>query len=150
MKLYIVYFRTMEDSPEVSIVCVTASKTLANEQYAKAKAEAKELTEDYGEESGNWYEARKRVFDVPGVKTGDDIFVLARNEWDEEVRTEIFPFVRKDDAESLVSKMKADYKEEFPDIAPFDEDETFEDATHLQDEDEPIDVYFDIIRAKIQ
>lgn len=150
MKLYIVYFRTMEDSPMVSIVCATTSKAVADEQFAKAKAEAKELTQDYGGDSGNWYEARKRVFSVPGIKTGDTIHLLVRTEWYEVVKTDIFPFVRKEDAESLVAKMKADYLEEFPDIAPFYDDETIEEARVLDDEDEQVTIYFDIVDAKVQ
>lgn len=138
MKIYVVYFRTMEDSPEVTLKCVTTSKSLARVRFAHAREEAEELTRDYGED-GNWYEACIQEYDLDGVLPGDNIYLVIRTEWYEVVGTSIIPFVRKEDGQRLISEMKAEYMEQYPGITPFNEDEM-----HLEDPSVAIDVYFSI------
>lgn len=43
MKIYVVYFRTMQDSPEVEIKCATISKFIAEQALTKAQREADEI-----------------------------------------------------------------------------------------------------------
>ena len=149
--LYIVYFRTMEDSPEVYIECATTSRLVANEAFLKAKAEEEEWMADQDPDMGNWAEARIRTFAIPGdIKPGDTIHVVVDTDWDEVVSTEIYPLLRKEDAESLVEALKHDYLEDYPDVTPFDEDETIEESMHLEDPSEGVDIYFDIVDAKVQ
>ena len=51
MKLYVVYFRTMQDSPEVEIKCATTSKFIAEQTLTKAQREAEEWMADEDEDS---------------------------------------------------------------------------------------------------
>jgi hypothetical protein len=150
-QLNIVYFRTMVDSPEVSIECVTTSKFIAERALLKAKREEEEWMADEDEDSGNWAEACIRTFEIPNdIKEGDTIHLVVETSWDEEVATGIYPFVRKEDAVSLLKYAKQDWLEKCPGLVPFDEDETFDEAMVLEDEDEQVTIFFDIVDAKVQ
>ena len=145
MKLYIVYFRTMENSPEVTIECATTDKALAKAKYAKARAEAKELTEDYGDDEGNWYEAHMKTFDLSEErKPGDTIYVYVENEWCEYVETDIKPFLFSDNAVLYTDSRRAFFRREYSGLQSFDEDEPIEEAMHLEDPDVQADIYFSI------
>ena len=151
MKLYIVYFRTMVDSPEVSIECVTTSKFISERALLKAKREEEEWMADEDEDSGNWAEACIRTFDMPNtIKEGDTIHLVVDTCWYEEVSTDINPFIYRENAVSQVKFLKQDYLEEFPGLVPFDEDETIEEAMVLEDGDVQVTIYFDIVDAKVQ
>lgn len=149
--LYIVYFRTMVDSPEVTIECVTTSKSVADKAFIQAKREEEEWMADEDEDSGNWAEACIRTFAFPGdPKEGDTIHVLVDTCWDEAVSTCVYPFIREEDAMSLVGIIKQDYLGDYPDLTSYDEDETIEEAMHLEDPDIAVDIYFDIQAVTLQ
>lgn len=157
MKLYIVYFRSMEDSPEVTIECVTADKALADAKFADAKAEADKFTKDHeedcfwrDEEPWYWYEARMESFDMSeNRKPGDTIYVFVETEWLECVSTTIQPFLYKVNAESQLKFRKQDYLEDYPNLEPLDA-ETVKDAMSLEDSSIMIDVYFSIEAVSIE
>ena len=150
-RLNVVYFRTMVDSPEVTIECATTSRLLAERALLQAKRQEEEWMADEDEDSGNWAEACIRTFEVPGsLKEGDTINLVVLTEWYEEVTTNIYPLIRKDDAETMAQVIKRDYLEQYPGLTPFDEDETIEEATHLEDPDVAVDIYVDIQSVTLQ
>ena len=150
-RLNVVYFRTMVDSPEVTIECATTSRLLAERALLQAKRQEEEWMADEDEDSGNWAEACIRTFEVPNsLKEGDTIHLVVETCWHEEVTTNIYPLIRKDDAESLVRVIKDDYLQDYPGLTPFDEDESIEDATHLEDPDVAVDIYLDIQSVTLQ
>ena len=152
MKLYVIYSRTMEDSPEVTIECVTSDKSKADEAFAKAKAEADELTANHkedcewrDEEPWYWYEARMESFDMTEErKPGDIVYVVVQTIWHECVETTVEPYLYRENADSMVAFRKEDVKKIYPEIYPFDEDESFEESLHLTDESVMVDVYFSV------
>lgn len=149
MKLYIVFFRSMEDSPEVTIECITIDEALAKVKFAEAKAEADELTKDHEEdcswrdaEPWYWYEARMESFDMTeDCKPGDTIYVLVETLWHEAVETTVSPFIYEANAVATQTFHKEDISKDYPEIAPFDEDETFDEALHLCDDSVMVDYY---------
>lgn len=150
MKLHIVYFRTMVDSPEVTIECVTASKDIAERALLQAKREEEEWMADEDEDSGNWAEACMASFDMPDtIKEGDTIHVVVETFWEEVVSTCIYPFIHEENAMSHAALRKFDYLNDYPGLVPFDEDETIQEAMHLEDPDVAVDVYFDIVDVKV-
>jgi hypothetical protein len=151
-RLYIVYFRTMVDSPEVTIECATTSRFLAERALLQAKRQEEEWMADEDEDSGNWAEACIRKFDnMPDtLKEGDTIHVVVNTRWEEEVDTWINAFVRKDEATNLADYYKQWYLADYPGLTPFDEDETIEEATHLEDPDVAVDIYVDIQSVTLQ
>lgn len=152
MKLYIVFFRSMEDSPEVTIECVTTDEAMAKVKLAEAKAEADKFTKDHeedcswrDEEPWYWYEARMESFDMTeDRKPGDTIYVLVQTVWHECVETTIEPFLYRENADAMVDYQKRQVKMDYPEIYPFDEDESFEESLHLTDESVMVDVYFSV------
>ena len=150
-RLYIVYFRTMEDSPRVTIECATTSRFLAERALLQAKRQEEEWMADEDEDSGNWAEACIRTFEVPNsLKEGDSINLVVETCWHEEVTTNIYPLIRKDDAESLVRVIKDDYLKDYPGLTPFYEDESIQEATHLEDPSVAVDIYVDIQSVTLQ
>ena len=142
MKLYIVYFRTMQDSPSVEIQCVTTNEQLANEKFKKAKEEEAEWMKDEDEGSGNWAEACMESFDMTeDCKTGDTIYVLVETLWHEVVETSVSPFTYEANAVAMQIFHKEDVLKDYPDIVPFDDDETFAAALHLCDDSVMVDYY---------
>lgn len=83
MKLYVVYFRTMVDSPEVEIKCATTSKFIAEQALTKAQREADEWMADEDENSSNWAEACVKVFDgiSPAYGPGALVHVTVETAW---------------------------------------------------------------------
>lgn len=151
MKLYIVYFRTMDNSPEVTIECATANEAVAKDEFAKAKKEVAEWMEEdeywtgQGEETGNWAEACMAEFDITEERNpGDTIFVLVQTTWYECVETTVEPYLYRENADSMVDFHKEEVKQIYPNIYPFYEDESFEGADHLCDEHVMVDVYFSV------
>jgi hypothetical protein len=141
MKLYIVYFRTMQDSPEVTIKCATTSKAIAELEYEKAKAEEADWMADEDEDSGNWAEACLREFDMAeDLKQGQDIYLLVDTRWHEDVETIVTPFVYEDNAVTQQAWAKEDYLKFYPGLTPFDEDEAWDQAIHINDDSVMVDI----------
>lgn len=140
MKLYIVYLRTMENSPEVTILSVTGDPKLA---YAKFTEAQKDDFED--EDSGDWRLAGIAEVDFPSeVRPGDMLRVVIETDWVEAVESTLKVFRTEDEAMEFIAAEKERLLEENPDLVPFDEDETIEESMHLRDEDLMEDVYFGI------
>lgn len=144
MKLYVVYFRTMQDSPEVEIKCVTTSRKLAYAKFHEAKEDEEAWNEDDG--SGNWAEAciQECIKGDGRVKPGDQVFVVTDTEWVESIETMVTPFLFKKFADLYIEVRKSQIRNLDPDIVPFDEDETFEESMHLHNPDIMSDYYFSI------
>lgn len=143
MKLYIVYFRTMQDSPDVEIRCVTASETKANEAFKKAKEEEREWMEDVDEDSGNWAEACMESFDISeDRKPGDIMYVVVETVWHEYVETTVCPFLYEVNAKTQVELRREELLSDYPGLEPFDEDELIHESMHLEDPCVMVDVYF--------
>lgn len=140
----------MENSPEVRIIAATTDKSLAYEKFRQAKKMEAEWMADVDGDSGDWAEACIRVWDVPGVRSGDHIHILVRTEWYEEVSTDVYPFFSVVGAKDLVSLMKDDSKERYPGITPFNEEETFEETMHLEDPELAVDIYFSIEEVVVE
>lgn len=151
MKLYVVYFRTMQDSPEVEIRCVTTSKFIAEQALTKAQREAEEWMADEDEDSGNWAEACIMTTIVSeDTRPGDMFFAMIETDWVEEVSTSIK--IHGDDfwAEKGIEFRKRKLLEDDPNLVPFDEDESFEESMHLHNPDVMSDYYFSIELITIQ
>lgn len=146
MKIYVVYFRTMQDSPEVEIRCVTTSKSIAEHALTRAQREAEERMADEDEDSGNWAEAciQECIKGDGSVKPGDQVFVVTDTEWVESIETMVTPFLFKKFADMYIEVRKSQIRNQDPDIAPYDEDETFEESMHLCNPDVMSDYYFSI------
>lgn len=149
MKIYVVYFVTMEDSPRWEVICATTSKELADKKLLAARVREKEWMNDdetwCGEDSGNWASAEIAEFDVQyEVQPGEKVFVVFDTQWYECVDVALELFRTNDEAEAFVSSERNSQRETFPGIVPFDEDEPFEKAMHLHDDSVMVDIYFDI------
>lgn len=144
MKLYVVYFRTMQDSPEVEIKCVTTSRELAYAKFHEAKEDEEAWNEDDG--SGNWAEAciQECIKGDGRVKPGDQVFVVTDTEWVESIETMVTPFLFKKFADMYIEVRKSQIRNQDPDIVPFDEDETFEESMHLHNPGVMSDYYFSV------
>ena len=150
MKLYIIYLRTMENSPEVRIIGATTNMKKADDLYEQASREANEWMADTDEDSGDWAEACMKSFDMTeDCKTGDTIYVFVETEWLECVETTIHPFLYKVSAESQLKSRKQDYLEDYPNLEPLDA-ETVKDAMSLEDPSIMIDVYFSIEEVVVE
>lgn len=142
MKLYIVYFRTMENSPVVRIITATTDEAIANEKFKKAKEKEAEWMKDEDEDTGNWAEACMESFDITeDCKAGDTIYVLVETLWHEVVETSVSPFIYEANAVATQTFHKEDVLKDYPDIVPFDDDETFDEALHLCDDSVMVDYY---------
>ena len=156
MKLYIVYSRSMEDSPEVTIECATANEDLAKAKFAETKALADKFTKEHENESCDeepyyWYEARMESFDITeDRKPGDIVYVLTETIWHECVETTVMPYLNRVNADYMVTFSKDQIKLDYPEIYPFDEDESFEESFHLTDESVMVDVYYSVEPITIQ
>ena len=146
MKIYVVYFRTMVDSPEVEIKCATTSKFIAEQALTKAQREADEWMADEDEDSGNWAEACIMVFDgiSPAYGTGSLVYVTVETAWVEEVSTTLHLNGTKPSAMDYVDLRKKILIKEDPDLVPYDEEETFEESMHLCNPDVMSDYYFSV------
>ena len=150
MKLYVVYFRTMQDSPEVEIRCVTADESKATAAFEKAKEEEREWMADEDEDSGNWAEARLEVFGKTEQRNpGDIVFLAVETVWHECVETSIAPYLYEINANAHVDFRREDLMKDYPGLTPFDEDESPEKSMHLEDPSVMVDVYFDVIACKL-
>lgn len=145
MKLYVVYFRTMQDSPEVKIKCATTSKFIAEQALTKAQREAEEWMADEDEDSGNWAEACIMTTIVSeDTRPGDMFFAMIETDWVEEVSTSIKIHGSDFWAEKGIEFRKRGLLKEDPGLVPFDEDESFEESMHLHNPDVMSDYYFSI------
>lgn len=146
MKLYVVYFRTMQDSPEVEIRCVTTSKFIAEQALTKAQREAEEWMLDENEDSGNWAEACIKTFDgiSPAYGLGSLVYVTVETVWHEEVFTALHLNGTEFGARDYVALRKRLLIKDDPYIEPYDEDETIEESMHLHNPDVMCDYYFSI------
>lgn len=151
MKLYVVYFRTMQDSPEVEIKCATTSKFIAEQALTKAQREAEEWMADEDEDSGNWAEACIMTTIVSeDTRPGDMFFAMIETDWVEEVSTSIKIHGEDFWAEKGIEFRKRKLLEDDPNLVPFDEDESFEESMHLHNPDVMSDYYFSIELITIQ
>lgn len=150
MKIYVVYFRTMQDSPEVEIKCVTTSRELAYAKFHEAKEDEEAWNEDDG--SGNWAEAciQECIKGDGRVKPGDQVFVVTDTEWVESIETMVMPFLFKKFADMYIEVRKSQIRNLDPDIVPFDEDETFEESMHLHNPGVMSDYYFSVEPVIVQ
>lgn len=146
MKIYVVYFRTMQDSPEVEIRRVTTSKFIAEQTLTRAQREADEWMVDEDEDSGNWAEACIKTFDgiSPAYGPGSRVYVTVETAWVEEVSTTLHLNGTEQSARYFVELRKRILLNEDPDLEPYDEDETFEESMHLHNPDIMSDYYFSI------
>ena len=145
MKLYVVYFRTMQDSPEVKIVSLTTSKKKADEKFAEAKKWEEEWMADEDEESGNWAEACIMTTIVSeDTRPGDMFFAMIETDWVEEVSTSIKIHGSDFWAEKGIEFRKRKLLEDDPNLVPYDEDDTIEESMHLHNPDVMSDYYFSI------
>ena len=152
MKIYVVYFRTMVDSPEVEIRCATTSKFIAEQALTKARREVEEWMADEDEDSGNWAEACVKVFDgiSPAYGTGSLVYVTVETSWYEEVTTMLHLNGTKPSAMDYVNLRKKILIKDDPNLAPYDEDETLEESMHLHNPDVMSDHYFSVEPVIIQ
>lgn len=151
MKLYVVYFRTMVDSPEVEIKCATTSKFIAEQALTKAQREAEEWMADEDEDSGNWAEACIMTTIVSeDTRPGDMFFAMIETDWVEEVSTSIKIHGSDFWAEKGIEFRKRKLLEDDPNLVPYDEDESFEESMHLHNPDVMSDYYFSIELITIQ
>ena len=146
MKIYVVYFRTMVNSPEVEIKCATTSKFIAEQALTKAQREADEWMADEDEDSGNWAEACIKTFDgiSPAYGPGSLVYVTVETEWIEEVSTKLHLNGTEPSARDYVELRKKILIKEDPDLVLYDEDETLEESMHLHNPDVLSDYYFSI------
>lgn len=143
MKLYVVYFRTMQDSPEVEIKCVTTSRELAYAKFHEAKEDEEAWNEDDG--SGNWAEACIMTTIVSeDTRPGDMFFAMIETDWVEEVSTSIKIHGSNFWAEKGIEFRKRELLDDDPNLVPYDEDETFEESMHLHNPDVMSDYYFSV------
>ena len=143
MKLYVVYFRTMQDSPEVEIKCVTTSRELAYAEFHEAKEDEEAWNEDDG--SGNWAEACIMTTIVSeDTRPGDMFFAMIETDWVEEVSTSIKIHGSDFWAEKGIEFRKRELLDDDPHLVPYDEDETFEESMHLHNPDVMSDYYFSV------
>ena len=151
MKLYIVYFRTMCDSPDVEIKCVTTDETLANESFLEWKRYEDDINAREDLDSSDWCEACMEAFDMSEErKPGDTIYVYVETEWCEYVETAIKPFLFSDNAVLYTDSRRAFFRREYPGLQSFDEDEPIEEAMHLEDPEVQADIYFSIDPVVLQ
>ena len=144
MKIYVVYFRTMENSPEVTIRCATTNKAVANAAFQKAKDDEAEWMKDVDEDSGDWAEACMKSFNLSEKRNpGNTIYVVVETVWHEVVETEIFPFLYELNAKSHVKFLRQDRYDEYVGLVPYD-GEPLHDAMHLEDPDVAVDIYYSI------
>ena len=145
MKLYVVYFRTMQDSPEVVIKCATTSKFIAEQALTKAQREADEWMADEDEDSGNWAEACIMTTLVgEDTRPGDMFFAMIETDWVEEVSTSIKIHGSDFWAEKGIEFRKRKLLEDDPNLVPYDEDESFEESMHLHNPGIMSDYYFSV------
>lgn len=151
MKLYVIYFRTMVDSPEVEIKCATISKFIAEQALTKAQQEADEWMADEDEDSGNWAEACIMTAIVgEDTRPGDMFFAMIETDWVEEVSTSIKIHGSDFWAKKAIELRKRKLLEEDPLLIPYDCDETFEESLHICNPDVMSDYYFSIEPITIQ
>lgn len=144
MKLYIIYIRTMENSPEVRIVGATNDMKKADDLYEQASREANEWMADTDEDSGDWASAHQRTVDMAGeLKPGDTIYAVVQTVWHEVVETTITPFFFEINAKSHVKFLRQQRLMDYPELTPFD-GEPADEAMHLEDPCGMVDVYFSI------
>lgn len=145
MKIHVIYFRTMQDSPEVEIISVTANSEVAKAMFKKAKKREREWMKDVDEDSGDWAEACRKSFDMSEErKPGDTIHLLIETVWCECVETTIWPFLYELNADAQLEIRRQNALKEFPGLTPFDEDDCILDSTHLVDPSVAVDVCFGI------
>lgn len=152
MKLYVVYLRTFENSPEVEILSVTTSKQIADERFKEAKKMEADLMEDVEEDSGYWAEACIQTFPVypKSITEGSEVFVAVMTEWVEIVTTTVAPLPSREDAEGWIDMLKKSVIADDQDVMPYDEDETVEESMHLCNPDVMSDYYFSIEKVKVE
>lgn len=152
MKIYVVYFRTMQDSPEVEIKCATTSKFIATQALTKAQREAEEWMADEDEDSGNWAEACIKTFDgiSDDIGHGSLLYVTVETTWVEEVSTRLHLFGSEFWAKKHIGLRKKILVHEDPHLEPFDEDETFEESMHLHNPGVMSDYYFSVEPVIVQ
>ena len=146
MKIYVVYFRTMQDSPAVEIRRVTTSKFIAGQALAMAQREADAWMADEDEDSGNWAEACIKTFDgiSPAYGPGSLVYVTVETAWVEEVSTTLHLNGTIFSARDYVALRKRILLNYDPDLEPYDEGETIEESMHLHDPGVMSDYYFSI------
>lgn len=147
MKLYVVYFRTMQDSPEVRIVGVTTSPMKANAIFEDAKRQEQEWMSDEDPDSGNWAEACMQTFDgLKNVEPGTELYVAVMTSWYEAVETDLNLHGTRESAEKWIDLQRSRVLTEDPDLTPFDED----DDMHLHNESVMSDYYFSIEKVTVE
>ena len=148
MRIFIVYQRIFNNSPDVKILCATTDKGLAKKVYDKRK---KTIKKDFDEENDDWGEVCITSQSLPGTfKKGDTVEVNIITTWFEYVKTEVKLFPdKKSSLEYISERKKADLKK-YESLVPFDEDETFEESFHLCDEDIAVDIYYSSETVKLK
>ena len=150
MKLYVVYYRTMENSPEVRIVTATTDKAVAKAAYKKSKKEERQFIKDAEEyESDDWAQAHMKTFVFDEGKLGDSVFVFVETIWHECVETIVYPFLNEEGADAQLEFAREKARKDYPGIRPFDDDEPFEESFHLHDDSVMVDVYLGVEKVTL-
>jgi hypothetical protein len=146
MKIYVIYLLTMEDSPEVTIKCVTTNGYIAEREFDRARKEEMDYNEDQDEDSGNWAEAYIKTFDgiSPAYGRGSLVYVTVETAWAEEVSTTLHLNGTEPSAMDYVNLRKKILIKDDPNLVPYDEDETLEESMHICNPDVMSDYYFSI------
>ena len=145
MKVYVVYFRTMQDSPDVRIAGVTNNYAKAQVLFEDAKRQEADWMADEDEDSSNWAEACMAKFDgLKSLEVGDKLFVGIFTSWIDVVETEIHLGGSEESIQNWISLRKRDLLREDPNLVPFDETETVEESMHLCNPDVMSDYYFSV------
>lgn len=150
MKIYVVYFRTMIDSPDVTINCVTSSRAIAELALTQAKRAEEEFMADRDEDSSDWADACIEEFDIFDAKQGETLYLLIETLWHEEVTTTIHVFRDEANAVARQSFLKEDILSDYPGIVPFEEGESFDQACHLYDDSVMVDYWTYVEPVTIQ
>lgn len=153
MKLYITYFVTMENAPEISNVSVFTNRDNARKEYDRLVGLEHEWMEDLDEDDSDWAEARMETIEVGELNLYDSVAVVVETEWLEAVETTIKVFTHRTDAISkalhYIDERKAQLLEQDPHLIPFNEYETFEESMHLYNDSVMVDYEFEIFAFTI-
>lgn len=139
MIVYVTYLLTMEDSPEVSQISVTASSAMAGFHLRELQE-----YEFEDEESGDWAKACVEVYDVGDARIFDPQTAVIVVKWTESVKAMVIPFANDEDALSYIKSEKARLMAEDECLVPFDGDEM-----HLCNDGLMSDYYFGIEHVTI-
>lgn len=153
MKLYVTYFVTMENAPEISNVSIFTNWDNARKEYDRLVRLEHEWMKDLDPDDSDWAEARTETFEVRDLDLYDSVAVVVETEWLEAVETTLKVFTSHDNAITkalhYIDERKAELLEQDPKLRPFDEYETIEETMHLCNDSVMVDYEFEIFSFQI-